>query len=49
MLVGYPPGFAETLAREVEALPDGSAVVAALSDYVTLRAQVRACHEAFGR
>lgn len=49
MLVDYPRGFAETLAREVEALPDDSAIVLALSDYVTLRAQTRACHEAYGR
>jgi len=48
-LIDYAPSFAEALAREVEALPEDSAIVTALSDYVTLRAQVRACHGAYAR
>lgn len=39
----YSREFREQLAREVRALPDGTATEQALADYVVLREQVRAC------
>lgn len=39
----YPPAFSAALADAVAELPPASPIVAALSDYMVLRAQARAC------
>jgi hypothetical protein len=41
--VEYRPDLLERAARELEALPPGSAIEGLLSDYAVMRAQTRAC------
>jgi hypothetical protein len=42
-VVEYEVGFQARAATEVRALPDGSAIVEMLSDYVVMREQARVC------
>ena len=42
-VVEYDTAFLARAAEEVEALPEGSAVVQMLSDYAVMREQARAC------
>lgn len=42
-VVEYDDGFQARAAEEVQALPDGSAIVEMLSDYAVMREQVRWC------
>ena len=42
-LVNYTPEFNARLADEIAPLPDDSAIVTAIGDYIGLRDQVRAC------
>ena len=42
-VVEYDAGVQERVAEEVQALPDGSAIVEMLSDYAVLREQARGC------
>lgn len=42
-IVPYGPAFQDRLVTEIQALPVGSALEAALIDYSSLRAQLRAC------
>jgi len=42
-VVEYNAGFLAKAAEEVQALPEGSAVVEMLSDYTVMREQVRGC------
>lgn len=42
-IVEYDKAFNERLADELEALPEGSATIQAIEDYVRLRDQIRAC------
>lgn len=39
----YSPLFREELAKEIEQMPQGSAVLRAMEDYYVLRQQVKAC------
>ncbi|MCF6232781.1 MAG: hypothetical protein L3J36_06755 [Rhodobacteraceae bacterium] len=41
--VEYGAGFQTRAAEDVQALPDGSAVVDMLSDYAAMQEQVQAC------
>lgn len=43
-VVEYDIGFRARAAAEVQALPDGLAIVEMLSDYVVMREQSRTCH-----
>jgi len=43
-VVEYDAEFQAKAVEEVQALPEGSAVVDMLSDYAVLREQARACH-----
>ena len=43
-VVEYDDGFLARAAEEVQALPEGSAVVEMLSDYAFMREQARVCH-----
>ncbi len=42
-VVEYDTGFQARAAEEVQALPDGSAIVEMLSDYAVMREQAGAC------
>jgi len=42
-LKDYSEGFNQRLAAELEPLQEGSAIIEAMGDYITLRDQVRAC------
>jgi hypothetical protein len=42
-VVEYDTGFEARAAEEVQALPEGSAIVEMLSDYAVMREQARAC------
>ena len=42
-VVEYDDGFQARAAEEVQALPEGSAVIEMLSDYAVMREQARAC------
>jgi len=42
-VVEYSVGFQARAAKEVLALPDGSAIVEMLSDYAVMREQARGC------
>jgi len=42
-LKDYSEGFNQRLAGELEAQPEGSAIIEAMGDYISLRDQVRAC------
>jgi len=42
-VVEYNAGFQTRTAEEVQALPEGSAIVKMLSDYAVMREQARAC------
>ncbi len=42
-VVEYDDGFQARAAEEVQALPDGSAIVEMLSDYAVMREQARVC------
>ena len=42
-VVEYDDGFQAKAAEEVQALPEGSAIVEMLSDYAVMREQVRGC------
>ncbi|WP_457650360.1 hypothetical protein [Profundibacter sp.] len=43
-VVEYDAGFQERAAEEVQALPEGSAIVELLSDYAVMREQAQACN-----
>jgi hypothetical protein len=45
-VVEYDDGLQEKAAEEVQALPEGSAVVEMLSDYAVMREQARDCRYA---
>jgi hypothetical protein len=42
-VVEYDEGFQAKAAEEVQALPEGSAIVEMLNDYAVMREQVRGC------
>jgi len=42
-VVEYDDGFLAQAAEEMQALPEGSAVVEMLSDYAVMREQARVC------
>ncbi len=42
-VVEYDAGFQARAAEEVQALPEGSAIVVLLSDYAVMREQARGC------
>lgn len=42
-IVTYGPTFQNRLANEIESLPAGTAIEAAMLDYGRLRAELRAC------
>ena len=42
-VVEYDAGFLAQAAEEVQALPEGSAIVEMLSDYAVVQEQVRGC------
>ncbi|HBR99404.1 MAG TPA: hypothetical protein DD979_18805 [Gammaproteobacteria bacterium] len=42
-VVEYSAGFQARAAKELQALPEGSAVVEMLSDYAVMREQARGC------
>lgn len=42
-VVEYDAGFQARVAKEVQVLPDGSAIVEMLSDYAIMREQAGAC------
>jgi hypothetical protein len=42
-VVEYDAGFQARAAEEVQALPEGSAIVEMLSDYAVMREQARGC------
>ena len=42
-VVEYDTGFQARTAEEVQALPEGSAIVEMLSDYAVMREQARIC------
>ncbi|MCF6317503.1 MAG: hypothetical protein L3J30_14790 [Marinosulfonomonas sp.] len=42
-MVEYDDGFQTRAAEEVQALPEGLAIVDMLSDYAVMREQARAC------
>ena len=43
-VVEYDDGFQARAAKEVQVLPEGSAIVEMLSDYAVMREQARACY-----